>query len=331
LADPYNNQSRTVEITTPPGVKPERLDRYLSNHPDLDLSRTRIQKLVDEGLILVDGESVPSKYSIKGNERILVTIPAAQPTDIVAEDIPLDVVYEDDALMVVNKSAGMVTHPAAGNYGGTLVNALIHHLGSLPDMGASDRPGIVHRLDRDTSGLLVVAKTEPAYRALQTAIQKRKVKRTYLAVICGHVTEDHGLIDFPIGRSIKDRKKMTVTYHASREAKTEFELRERFRSYDLLDVTLHTGRTHQIRVHFSHLGHPVLGDPDYGGRAKWVKGMFAPERPLAKKLLDTIRRQTLHAMRLEFAHPVTGEPKQFEIDPPEDIRQVLAMLRTEGA
>ena len=322
--------TRTYDLQVPPDAASERLDRYLGSLAELNLSRTRIQKLISDGLVTVDGRRVSKKLLLSGGEAVTVTVPPPSATDIVAEDIPLDIVFEDGHLVVINKPAGMVTHPGAGNFSGTLVNALMYHVKDLASGSAVDRPGIVHRLDKNTSGLLLVAKSDTAYQQLQKAIQKREVKRTYLALVCGHVAEDSGVIDRPIGRSIKDRKKMAVTTVASREAVTQFQRLERFRSYDLLEVGLLTGRTHQIRVHFSHLGHPVFGDPEYGGRHKWVRGLFAPERPLARKMLEIIDHQALHARRLDFDHPVTGERIELEVGLPADFDGLMELLKQEG-
>ena len=279
---------------------------------------------------MVDGQAVLKNHVLKGGEVISVTIPPLPKITMSGEDIPLDIVFEDDYLVVVNKPAGMVTHPAAGNYTGTLVNALIHHFGELAHGSGYERPGIIHRLDKGTSGLILIAKTDDIYLKLQQQMQRREIKRTYLALVCGHMKENEGVIELPIGRSIKERTKMVVTDVKSREAKTSYKLIDRFRSYDLLEVQLHTGRTHQIRVHFSHLGHPVFGDPEYGGRHKWHGGIFAPERQLVKRLLDIITRQALHAQRLVFTHPATQEAILLKADPPEDIKRVLETLDKEG-
>jgi 23S rRNA pseudouridine1911/1915/1917 synthase len=211
-----------------------------------------------------------------------------------------------------------------------LVNALVHHFKQLAKGSGEDRPGIVHRLDKDTTGLLLVARTDIAYQRLQQALQARQVKRTYLALVCGHLKDETGVIDLPIGRSLKNRKKMAVTNLNSRPAVTHYSVIEKFRSYDLLEVTLETGRTHQIRVHLSHLGHPVFGDPEYGGREKWHRGIFAPERPLAKRLLGIMSRQALHARRLEFDHPISGERRTFEAPLPGDFKTLLEVLESEA-
>ncbi len=307
-----------------------RIDRYLAEYPGLNLTRNRIQKLIDEGQITVNGDPVNKKAPVSNGDRICITVTIPPPSDISPEDIPLDIIYEDDSLAVINKPAGLVTHPGAGNRSGTLVNALVHHYRSLAKGSAADRPGIVHRLDKDTTGLLLIARTDEAYQNLQQALQARDVKRTYLALVCGHVKEQEGRIDLPIGRSTRDRTKMAVTNMGSRPAITHYQLSKRYRSYDLLDVDLETGRTHQIRVHLSHLGHPVFGDAEYGGREKWHRGMFAPERPLAKRLLDIMSRQALHARKIEFSHPMTGERMEFEAPLPEDFRKLLAVLESEA-
>lgn len=321
------DQAESVTLTIEPLDRPVRLDRYLAEHPSLTLSRTKIQKLIGQGAIKVDALVVPAKHPLSGGETVTIERSLEpEPAPLTAENIPLDVIFEDDHLVVVNKPAGMVTHPAPGNYSGTLVNALAYHFATLAGEAGADRPGIVHRLDKNTSGLLVIARDDLTYRKLQSAIQAREVHRAYTALICGHVKEPKGRIDQPIGRSVRDRKKMAVTTKGSREAVTEYELTRRYHSFDLLQARLLTGRTHQIRVHFAHLGHPVFGDPEYGGRRKWVKGMFAPERPLALELLDLLPRQALHASQLAFTHPMTGEKLEFEAPLPEDFAAVLDLL-----
>lgn len=330
MRDNGKSGARLISVTVPGDIEPERIDRYLGSRSDLRLSRTRIQKFIEKGRVLLDGETVSVKHMLKGGETISIDVPEPPQTVLAGEDIPIEVVFEDDFLAVVNKPAGLVTHPGVGNRSGTLVNALIHRIGKLADGKAPHRPGIVHRLDKETSGLLVIAKTDEVYADLQAALKRREISRTYLALVCGHMSEDEGTIDLPIGRSLKDRKKMSVTHVDSREAITKYHLVDRFRSYDLLDVKLLTGRTHQIRVHFAHLGHPVFGDPDYGGREKWLRGQFGPERPLARRLLDTLSHQALHARKLEFIHPVTGRNVVFEAPTPPEFQDVLDILIAEG-
>ena len=322
--EPEEYEEFTVEV--PPEMTGVRLDKFLGSHPDLELSRSKAQKLIVDGLVLVDQKAEAGKHKLKGGETVKLSVPPEPQTDIVGESIPLDILYEDDQVAVINKPAGMVTHPGVGNRTGTLVNALVHHFGQLPGGGGPDRPGIVHRLDKDTTGLLVVARTDSAYLTLQRAIQNREVKRSYVALVWGHLKEDAGTINLPIGRSIRDRTRMAVTYTGSREAVTRFQVRCRYPVGDFLDLALETGRTHQIRVHLSHLGHPVLGDPDYGGRDKRLKSVFGPDRPLARQLLELIDRQALHAVRLEFDHPQTGERMSLEAPLPEDFRRLLEVL-----
>ena len=324
------NDIKKIEIEVALDDEPIRLDSYLASRPDLDLSRSKIQKLLDENGILVNDEPANKKQKVHPNDRIVISVVPSPPIQITAENIDLDIVYDDKYLAVVNKPPGLVTHPGTGNKSGTLVNALLYHFKNLSNVSDPERPGIVHRLDKETSGLLLVAKDDAVYTKLQTALQAREIKRTYLALICGHMKEDSGEINLPIGRSIKDRKKMTVTNVNSREAITQYKLLTRYRTYDLLEVNLMTGRTHQIRVHFSHLGHPIFGDPDYGGRDKWHKGIFGPERPLAKKLLGTLKRQALHAQKLAFVHPVTGKKIELEAKIPDDYNKLMNILDNEG-
>lgn len=322
--EPEEYEEFTVEV--PPEMTGVRLDKFLGSHPDLELSRSRAQKLISDGLVRVDQRPEPGKHRLKGGEKVTLSVPPEPKTDIVGENIPLDILYEDDQVAVINKPAGMVTHPGVGNRTGTLVNALVHYFGELPGEGGLDRPGIVHRLDKDTTGLLVVARTGSAYLTLQKAIQNREVKRSYIALVWGHLKEETGTINLPIGRSLRDRTRMAVTFTGSREASTRFKVRRSYSVGDLVDLTLETGRTHQIRVHLSHLGHPVLGDPDYGGRDKRLKSVFGPDRPLARRLLELIDRQALHAVRLEFDHPQTGDGLSFEAPLPEDFRRLLEAL-----
>ena len=325
-----NNSNQTICHTVPDEIESVRLDKYIGGHPELEISRSKAQKLIFQGAITVDGNKVVAKHRLTGGEVIDLSIPPPPTEGIKGEDIGLDIVFEDDYLVVVNKPAGMVTHPGVGNRTGTLANALVYHFEKLSHEGGRHRPGIVHRLDKDTSGLLVVAKDDETHTKLQTAIKSRELKRTYLALVCGHMKEETGEIDLPIGRHPTHRTLMAVDGGDAREALTRYKLLERFRSYDLLEVTLATGRTHQIRVHFQHLGHPVFGDPHYGGREKWVNAMFGPERPLAKRMLATLNRQALHAAKLEFTHPHTGEKLSFAAPLPDDYAGVLDSLKSEG-
>jgi len=329
IEDEIAGETTTYDV--PHGIGAERLDKYIGGNPEIGLTRSRAQKLIFQGLILVDGERALAKHVLTGGEIIQLTIPPIPVEGIKGENIPLDIVYEDAYLVVVNKPAGMVTHPGVGNRSGTLANALVYHFEKLSHESGRHRPGIVHRLDKETSGLLVVAKDDETHLALQELIKTRELKRTYLGLICGHMKEEAGTIDLPIGRHHSNRTLIAVNGDNSREAVTHYRLVERYRSYDLLEVSLETGRTHQIRVHFSHLGHPVFGDPDYGGRDKWVNAMFGPERPLARRLLEILPRQALHAAKIEFPHPKTGEQLEFEAKLPEDLAMIIALLQKESA
>jgi len=321
----------TTEITVSDQFAKLRLDQFLCNQVNLDLTRSTIQKLIVDKHVLVNGKIIAKNYRVRPGDRISVTIPPLPPHTLTGENIPLEILFEDEHLAVINKPAGMVTHPGVGNRTGTLVNALIHHFGELPSVGDTERPGIVHRLDKETSGLLVIAKQKQMLVMLQDILRKREIKRTYHSLVCGHMSEANGLIDKPIGRSLRNRRVMCVTDVGGRESQTEYKLLERFRSYDYLEVQLQTGRTHQIRVHFSHLGHPVFGDPDYGGRETYLQGMFGPERPLATNLLSLIARQALHAAKIEFNHPLSGEHLGFDVDLPDDYDRVMRLLRADGA
>jgi 23S rRNA pseudouridine1911/1915/1917 synthase len=243
------------------------------------------------------------------------------------EAIPLAIVHEDDAILVVNKPAGMVVHPGAGVASGTLVHALLHHDPGIAGVGGPGRPGIVHRLDRDTSGLLVVARSGRAYRWLIAAIKNREVKRRYLTLVWGGPRAEGGVVDGAIGRDPKARQRMAVVARGGKPARTHWRVAERFEVCTALDVTLETGRTHQIRVHLSHLGHPVVGDRVYGGRARMKPSLPAAGRSDALALLDMLPRQALHASELAFPHPESGAPLRFEAPLPEDLAGVLAWLR----
>jgi 23S rRNA pseudouridine1911/1915/1917 synthase len=322
--------SRTVSIHVPDDTEPIRLDRFLAAWAELGVSRNKVQWLIDSGEVLVNGKTPNVSFQIKGGEEIVVTLPPPTPTEVVPQNIPLDIRYEDEYLAVVNKPAGMVTHPAAGVHEGTLANALVYHFKQLRTVTEHNRPGIVHRLDKDTSGLLVIAKDEKTLGLLQRALEAREIHREYLALVCGHMPESEGTIDLPIGRSPNERTKQAVGGTSLRNAITHFKVIDTFRSYDLLQVTLETGRTHQIRVHLGHLNHPVFGDSEYGGREKWHRGQFAPDRIWSKKLLTTLQRQALHARKLSFEHPITHKQVTIESDPPPDFQAVLDVLDRDG-
>jgi 23S rRNA pseudouridine1911/1915/1917 synthase len=318
--------TRTIEISAPREASGSRIDQFLSGQ-DLGLSRAFIQKLISDRHILVDGKPTRSSYKVRGGDKIRIEVPPLETPSVEPENIPLDVVYEDSDLLVINKKAGMVVHPAVGNFSGTLVNALLFHCRDLSGINGVLRPGIVHRLDKNTSGVLVVAKNDLAHLGLAGQIQNRSLLREYVAVTWGHMPDEEGTIEAPIGRAMKDRKKMAVTRSKGRESLTQYKLLERYDLCDLLSIRLKTGRTHQIRVHLSYLNHPVLGDPEYGGRQKWIKGVHDIKRPFAQKLLSTIDRQALHARKLGFVHPRTKEYKEFCSSLPEDMGGLLNLLR----
>jgi len=300
----------------------ERLDAYLAAR--LDLSRSRVEQLIEGGHVELNG-AVPKKRARPGiGDRVIVHLPPPEPSPLQPESIPLDVVYEDEDLLVLDKAAGMVVHPAPGNRSGTLVNALLHRVPDLAGVGGVARPGIVHRLDRDTSGLMVVAKNERAHRVLADALKRRDIRRRYLAAAWGHLAEDSVTVDAPIGRHATERKRMGVV-EAGRRAVTHFHRLERWRAADLVRAELETGRTHQIRVHLLHIGHPVVGDRTYGvGREKGVSG---PWRTWAAELSRRTPRQFLHASELHFDHPRTGEPMEFVSPLPPDLARVATWAR----
>lgn len=288
----------------------KRIDSVVADEAD-SLTRSMVQKLISEGNVAVNGEPVPKSYKVKPGDIIRVTVPAPAPLVAEAQDLPLSVVYEDDWLMVVNKPKGMVVHPAHGNESGTLANALVYHCGeNLSEAGGSFRPGIVHRIDRDTSGLLLVAKNDDVHKALSEQIAAHTVKREYWAVVHGAVEPESGRIDAPIGRNPKNRLSWTVTDRGSKPAATNYRVLKYFRDYTLLSLSLETGRTHQIRVHMQYIGHPVAGDTVYGPRStpSWLNG------------------QCLHAKTIGFTHPVTGEYMEFDTELPEYFRKFLSCI-----
>lgn len=301
----------------------QRIDVFLTE--SLELSRTRVQKLMDAGEVSVmtpNGPKEPRKSEpLESGWIVEVTVPPAEPVpEMLAEDIPISIVFEDDEIAVVDKAAGMVVHPAPGHRSGTLVNAALFHLNSLAGVGGRLRPGVVHRLDRDTSGLMVLAKTDRAHVALSDALKKRKVKRLYSTLVWGHLREDPFVVDAPIGRDPRNRKKMAVV-EDGRRAVTRARRRASYIAAELLDVALETGRTHQIRVHLAHLGHPVVGDTVYGRGG--AKGIGGASRRWASDLERMIPRQFLHAAELVFLHPVTKEKLHFKAPLPPDLAEII--------
>ena len=321
-----------------PDAAGRRLDQWLAEAAGDELSRSRVQALIREGMVTVDGAAATEpKLKLAGGETVELRLPEAVPAAPQGEAIALDILYEDDQLIVVNKPAGLVVHPGAGNWTGTLVNALIHHCGaSLSGIGGVARPGIVHRLDKDTSGVMVVAKTDKAHRALAEAFAAHGrdggLERAYLALVWGAPERDGGKIDAPLGRSPKDRTRQAVvreTQADARHAVTHYRVRERYGRdgsgplASLVECRLETGRTHQIRVHMAHIGHPVIGDPEYGAAFR-TKANRLPEP--ARSLAAGFPRQALHAAVLGFVHPVSGQPMRFETPPPDDMARLAEAL-----
>ncbi len=299
-----------------------RLDSYLAER--LSLSRSRVAQLIEGGHVLLNG-AAPKKRAIpEAGDVVRVRIPPPEPSVIAAEEIPLEVVYQDAELLVVNKPPGMVVHPAPGHWGGTLVNALLHAVGDLSGIGGVLRPGIVHRLDKDTSGLLMVAKTDAAHRALADELRDRRIRRRYVAAAWGHLPEEEVTVDAPIARHPADRLRMGVV-EGGRRAVTHFRRRERWPAAELLEAELETGRTHQIRVHLAHVGHPVVGDAVYGAGRE--RGFSGAARGWALELAKRTPRQFLHAAELRFVHPGTGEEMTFRAPLPDDLRRVLEWAR----
>lgn len=313
-------QRRTYVVGT--GEQDLRLDVFLARR-DPFLSRSQVQRLIAQDAVRAGGRPVRSSHKVREGETIACELPPANEYDVEPEDIPLSVIYEDASLLVVDKPAGMVVHPAAGHQKGTLVNAILFHSQDLSGIGGVLRPGIVHRLDKDTSGLLVVAKSDRAHQALTEQFRQRLVKKTYMAVVYGDVKGDQGRIDLPVGRHPDDRKKMSTGSRRGREAATSWQMKERFGVATLLKVDIETGRTHQIRVHLHAIGHPVVGDSVYGG----ARRANAVAEPALRAALKTMKRQALHAAYLGFSHPLTGESLAFSSSPPADMAQLCDELR----
>jgi 23S rRNA pseudouridine1911/1915/1917 synthase len=296
-----------------------RLDIYLASHIE-GWSRARLQRLIDDEEVLVNGRVAKASYKLHTRDQIEVELAPPPATDFIAEDIPLEIIYEDAALIVVNKPAGLVVHPAAGIHSGTLANALVYHFRQLSTQAGTIRPGIVHRLDKDTSGLLLVAKTEPAHENLADQFRARKVFKSYIALVHGIVEQESGRIDQPIARDPSNRTRMAVRARG-RSAISLFRVRRRYQRFTLLDLELKTGRTHQLRVHLAWLKHPIVGDGVYGGgRDNTVQD------PKLRAEIRKINRQFLHAEHLGFLHPVTNEPLRFTAELPLPLEQFLAML-----
>ena len=285
-------------------LREERIDKYLAE--ELGISRSTVKKMIDEGFVLVNGKEVKASLILSEADELFVKDGFIKEASFEAEDIPINLVYEDDDLLVINKKSGMVVHPGNGNTSGTLVNALMHYTKNLSNKEAF-RPGIVHRIDKDTSGLMLVAKNDKAHDILAEGFKNKTIKREYIALVCGVIGEDSGVIDAPIGRDAKDRKKMCVTSENSKKAVTHFKVLKRYEHYTLLRLILDTGRTHQIRVHMKYIGHPVYNDPVYG-KAYNDFGQF------------------LHSASIDFEQPTTHEHLHFECDVPKEFQDFLDTL-----
>jgi 23S rRNA pseudouridine1911/1915/1917 synthase len=299
----------------------KRLDQILGA-AGLNLSRSQAKKLIEEGLILLNGKAAKPSLHAKSGDQVSGYLPSPKPLSLEPEPLPLTVLYEDSFIIVIDKPPGLVVHPAPGNLSGTLVNALIYHCKDLAGINGVLRPGIVHRLDKETSGVMVVAKDDEAYQQLTKQFRNRTIDKVYLAIARGKFNQDDGVIDAAIGRHPTERKRMSTRTRRGRSALTYWKVRERFDSLTLLEIFPKTGRTHQIRVHLSALGHPLLGDPLYG-----KKGAF--QDPVLKECSKRLNRQALHAYRLGFIHPRTGERVEFISPLPPDMNEVLDWLRSQ--
>lgn len=307
------------ELVITPGETPKRLDLFLANR-EPTLSRSSLQRLIQDGRITINGESVRPSQKIKPGDRIHLDIPRPEPLDLKPEPIPLTALFEDESLLVLTKPAGLVVHPAPGHWSGTLVNALLHHFkspeGSLSTIGGKERPGLVHRLDKETSGVMVVAKTDQAHRALAAQFKRHSITRVYEALVWGVPKKSDGVIELAIGRDSKERKKFSARTARPKESVTAYKVEQRLgKAATLVALFPRTGRTHQIRVHLASIGHPVLGDPTYGGsKVKEIDGL-------------TIPRVMLHARTLGFEHPVTRDYHEFSAPMPADMEGVMQALR----
>ncbi len=317
-------------IQADPGQEPLRIDKFLMDRIP-NTSRTKLQDAAIEGNIRVNDQKVKANYKVKPDDNISIVLPyPKREIELIPEDIPLEILYEDDHMIILNKAANMVVHPGYGNYTGTMVNALIHHFDNLPESKGAipGRPGLVHRLDKNTTGVMVIAKTERALANLSLQFFERTIDRRYVALAWGDIEED-GIIEGHIGRSLKNRKVMTVFPEGDygKEARTRYKVLERLTYVTLVECKLETGRTHQIRAHFQHINHPLFNDPEYGGN-KILKGtQFSKYKQFVMNNFDLLPRQALHARKLELTHPHTGERMNFESDIPADLTAVLERWR----
>lgn len=304
-----------------------RLDRFLADEIEV-LSRSQIKRYIESQSVLVDGHQVRPSYLLRGGEVIQLDIPEERPAGVDGEDIPLDIIHEDGDLIVVNKPAGLVVHPGAGNRSGTLVNALVYHFDQLSRGYGPQRPGIVHRLDKETSGVLVVAKTDQAHQFLARQFARRGVEKIYLALVWGRPEQKEGTVNAPLIRDPRNRRKFTFSTEG-REAITAYRTRKEYPLLSLVELMPQTGRTHQLRVHMSGIGHPVFADNDYGGGRSRIRGYSPAHRPFLASLFSLIDRHALHASRISFVHPGTGKKVSYEAPLPADFETVLSRLESE--
>ncbi|WP_090913073.1 RluA family pseudouridine synthase [Paenibacillus sp. cl141a] len=308
--DENGQEPEASEWTVDADAAKTRIDKYITENLGEEVSRSQVQLWIADGHVSVNDGPIKSNYKVSQGDRIVLKIPEPSAVEIIPEDIPLEIAFEDGDVIVVNKPRGMVVHPAPGHSSGTLVNALMFHCKDLSGINGELRPGIVHRIDKDTTGLIMAAKNDKAHASLAAQLKEHSVNRRYLALVHGNITHDQGTIDAPIGRDAQDRKLYTVTDRNSKHAVTHFTVVERFGDYSLLELKLETGRTHQIRVHMKYIGHPLVGDPVYG-KSKGIK----------------LNGQALHAAVLGFVHPSTGEYKEFSAPMPSDMNELLTILR----
>ena len=328
-----NNSSELYEhfdFTASSGQEPLRVDKFLMNFID-NATRNKIQKAAVNGNILVNNLPVKSSYKVKSGDRVSIVYSYPKQTnELIPQDIPINITYEDDDILIVNKEAGMVVHPGFGNYDGTLVNALAYHFDNLPNKSSENRPGLVHRIDKNTSGILVIAKNEDCMTILSKKFEKRDLNRLYVALVWGDLKEDSGFIEGNIGRSLKNRKIMSVFPDGEygKSAKTNFKVLERFGYVTMVECKLETGRTHQIRAHFKFLGHPLFNDAEYGGDLILKGTTFTKYKQFVQNCFKICPRQALHARSLEFTHPKTNDLMSFESEIADDMSQLIEKWRS---